>query len=145
MRVSKSIKITAVDALEPPTVYVEVPVTDAQPLLQTPVAMGLPESLRQEYASKRLRLLREAKQRLKGVLLERDTWNVLWQIDGKRSVAEIADNLMLPLGEVIYHTESLRLMAIICAVDAVYLPDFVQEKTKRKTDHPQRRKSDEED
>ena len=87
-------------------------------------------------------MLREAKERIQRVLLDMDTWNVLWQIDGRRSVEEIAVNLTMTVDEVVYHIESLRLMGIICPVDAVYLPDFIQEKTDKNKVNKNRRSSD---
>jgi hypothetical protein len=86
--------------------------------------------------------MREAKERIRGVLLEMDAWNVLWQVDGRRTVAEIADNLRLPLDETVYHVECLKLMGIICAVDAVYLPEFIREKTEKRETDKTRRKTD---
>ena len=104
----------------------------------------MPSSLVQAMRKRKFRLLREAKERVQSVLLDMDTWNVLWQIDGRRNVEEVAVNLTMPLDEVIYHMESLRLMGIICAVDAVYLPDFILEKTAKNQVNKNRRQSDEE-
>ncbi len=103
---------------------------------------GVPQTLYEIYKKKKFRMLREAKQRMKTILLESDTWNVLWQIDGKNSVESIASNLAMPVEEVIYHTESLRMIGIICAVDAIYLPDFIQEKTNKAGGNQLRRKGD---
>ena len=103
---------------------------------------GMPPSIFQSMKKRRFRMLREAKERIQRVLLDMDTWNILWQIDGRRSVEEIAVNLTMTVDEVIYHIESLRLMGIICPVDAVYLPDFIQEKTDKNQVNKNRRSSD---
>jgi hypothetical protein len=48
-------------------------------------------------------------------------------------------NLALTVEEAVYHIECLRLMRIICPVDAVYLPDFIQEKTAKRLNQNRRR------
>lgn len=103
---------------------------------------SMPVTIYDSYKHKKFRLLREAKQRLKTSLFERDVWNVLWQVDGKRTVEDISKNLIIPLEEVIYHIESLRLIGIICSLDAVFLPDFIYEKTNKEDDSRSRRKED---
>ena len=134
-----NVEVEEVGSLEPPlTLSAEVtPLTDS---VSKPIVM--PDAIFREYPQRKFRLLREAKERIRGVLLDKDAWNVLWQIDGKRTVSQIAANLMLPLDEVVYHTESLRFMGIICALDAIYLPEFIQEKTEKREGDKKRRKSD---
>jgi hypothetical protein len=104
---------------------------------------AMPIRIFQAYKKRKFRLLREAKERVESVLLDMTAWNVLWQVDGRRTVEEIAMNLTLTVEEVIYHIECLRLMRIICPVDAVYLPDFIQEKTAKNHRNQNRRRTDE--
>lgn len=114
-------------------------VVDDVPLL--PAAM--PMQIYQAYKKRKFRLLREAKERVESLLLDMNAWNVLWQVDGRRTVEEIAVTLTMPVEEAIYHIECLRLMRIICPVDAVYLPDFIQEKTAKNRQNQNRRRTDE--
>lgn len=106
------------------------------------VPVALPSEIYSTYGQRRFRLLREAKDRVRGVLLEMDAWNVLWQIDSRRTVAEIAENLLIPLDVAIYHVECLKLMGIVCPVDAIYLPEFILDKTEKKQTDRRRRRSD---
>lgn len=111
---------------------------------ETVTGRGLPV-LPDAYKRRKFRLLREAKEQIESVLLDMIAWNVLWQVDGRRSVEEIAMNLALTVEETVYHIECLRLMRIICPVDAVYLPDFIREKTAKNHLNQNRRRSDDPD
>lgn len=130
--------IEEVDSLDPP----KSKENDgrAEQTIVHPIAM--PPAIYRAYADRQFRLLREAKERVRGVLLDMDTWNVLWQVDGRRTVGEIAENLMLPLNETVYHLECLKLMGIVCPVDAIYLPEFILEKTEKRETGKKRRRSD---
>lgn len=138
LKTNKTVSIREADTLDPPG---ETDAADREsdidpsPLL--PIGMPLPIYL--AYKKRKFRLLREAKERIESVLLDMTAWNVLWQVDGRRSVEEIAINLALTVEEVVYHIECLRLMRIICPVDAVYLPDFIQEKTAKRLNQNRRR------
>ncbi|MBA3582187.1 MAG: hypothetical protein H0W44_07020 [Gammaproteobacteria bacterium] len=90
----------------------------------------------------RFRLLREARERVKQLMLETVAWNILWQINGKRSVADISETLSLNADLVVYHIESLRLMGVICPVGAVSLPNFIKEKTGKNFNNQARRSVD---
>lgn len=108
----------------------------------TSAVVSVPADVYRQYGQRKFRLLREAKDRVKSTLLDMDTWNVLWQIDGRRTINEVAENLMMPLEVVVYHVECLKYMGIICPQGAVYLPEFIVEKTEKRMANRMRRKED---
>ena len=118
--------------------------TDKKPVaeISLPGMMTIPSGIYKHYGQRKFRLLREAKERLKTTLLDMDTWNTLWQIDGRRTVAQVSENLMMPLEIVVYHVECLKYMGIVCPVGAIYLPEFIIEKTEKKPTYEGKRKED---
>lgn len=139
LKAKKTVSIKEADALDLPD---EVDMPDAENAVDRGLPTTMPLQIYQAYKKRKFRLLREAKERIESVLLDMTAWNVLWQVDGRRSVEEIAMNLALTVEEVIYHIECLRLMNIVCPVDAVYLPDFIQEKTAKNRQNQNRRRTD---
>lgn len=143
VEVKNTVCIEEVDVLDLPD-QMDVPDMENAANRGLPVLpMAMPLSVYQAYKKRKFRLLREAKERIESVLLEMAAWNVLWQVDGRRSVEEIAMNLTMTIEETVYHIECLRLMRIICPVDAVYLPDFIMQKTAKGRLNQSRRRSDE--
>lgn len=138
LKVKSTVSIKEADMLEPPG---ETEAADGEGDIDTGrlLPAGMPMPIYQAYKKRKFRLLREAKKQIESVLLDMTAWNVLWQVDGRRSVEEIAMNLALTVEEAVYHIECLRLMRIICPVDAVYLPDFIQEKTAKRLNQNRRR------
>lgn len=141
LKVKNTVNIKEVDALDLPEETDASDMDSADTGLVLPTTMPL--QIYHAYKKRKFRLLREAKERIESVLLDMTAWNVLWQVDGRRSVEEIAMNLALTVEETVYHIECLRLMRIICPVDAVYLPDFIQEKTAKNRLNQNRRRTDE--